>query len=473
MKNLLTRKKLIELEEKMVGFGPRLTGSEAHKEYIRMLKDEMRSYGFKIYSDTLNMKKRWEPKRLELIIKSGNDVRKIKKISYYPYSGQTPPSGVKGRLCYCGKGYGRYLKAKGKIAVVEVPVFSVDVGLAFKKRGVYPSDAKLPQKVTSPMISTFVLFPIIKAAKLAGAKAVICVMTGCSYANSANQYLPFLTTYQDCPALWVNGPEGKRILELSKKEDACANLTLEATLEENTHTETFFAVLPGKSKTETILVNTHTDGVNAFEENGGIGLLSLAKYFSSKPIEERERTIVFSFVTGHMQLMQFNKGINQASWRFLNYHNEYWKGGRKCRNAVAAVTIEHLGCSEWRDFDGVLKKLNKIEPELVYTSNDKLSDLYISCLKGRNHVRTLTLRPKNFIYFGEGQPFYASGIPCISLVPGPDYLCGAGKSGYIERVNYDLMYEQIATFANVIEKLDKMSEKEIGHNDFLSFGVRL
>jgi hypothetical protein len=47
------------------------------------------------------------------------------------------------------------------------------------------------------------------------------------------------------------------------------------------------------SSDEVIIVNTHTDGPNATEENGGLGILALAKYFSRLPKIERRRTLVF------------------------------------------------------------------------------------------------------------------------------------------------------------------------------------
>lgn len=85
----------------------------------------------------------------------------------------------------------------------------------------------------------------------------------------------------------------------------------------------------------------------------------------------------------------------------------------------------------------------------------------------------MTLKPKNLVYFGEGQPMYIAGIPTISLVPGPDYLCTNAPDGYVDKINYDLMEEQIATFKKCIELLDNMSEKEIGRSEIFTFGLGL
>ena len=117
-------------------------------------------------------------------------------------------------------------------------------------------------------------------------------------------------------------------------------------------------------------------------------------------------------------------------------------------------------------------KVSDVDPELVYASNDYMKDIYIEAVQGRKYTKTLVLRPKNFVHFGEGQPIYKKGIPDLSLCPGPDYLCNDANDGYIDKINYDMMEEQIETFRKVIERLDNESRKSIGKNDFYSLGFR-
>lgn len=473
--SLFEREKIVELEQKMLSYGPRLTGSKAHKDFIELVKKELEDIGLKVGKDTLNMKKRWEPIKWELSIQDGQEKTIIPNATYYPYSGCTPPEGVSGKLIYCGKNnIGSFLGSNNKIAVVKMSIFEAGVGLIFKKRSVIPEDYVPPKKLASPVVSSFVFPPMLKRAKLMGAKGVICIMTGCSEGNAAHQYLPFITGYKDCPALWVNESQGEMILKAARK-GASANLTLEAKIEENVPTQTIFAVLEGSNPKETILINTHTDGPNAFEENGSIALLSLAKHFSSIPKEKRNRTLVFSFVTGHFQLPQFGSAMNQATNRFLKKHKELWNGVGDNAKAVAGVSIEHLGCTEWRDCEDhkSFEKVSDIDPELVFVANKKMNDVYKKAVEGRKNIKAMTLKPKNLVYFGEGQPMYMARIPTISLVPGPDYLCTNSPDGYIDKINYDLMEEQIATFKKCIEILDGMSQKEIGKSEFFTFGLGL
>lgn len=470
MAELLKKEKLIQLEKEMVKLGPRLTGNEAHGKFIDLLKNELNGYGYKVKSDHLSLK-RWEAKSWSLCYTDNGNIINVSNISYYPYSGITDEKGVCGKLQYCGKNITPYLNVKDKIAIVKMSVFEASCGLVFKKRECVPSDFTPPKKLASPVVSSFVLAPMIKQAKTMGAKAVICIMVGCSEDNAKYQYLPFVNKYQDIPALWVGEKDGEKIIRAAKNGEE-ATLVLTGELIDNEETETFYAVLKGKNDKEAILINTHTDGTNAFEENAGIGLLSLAKYFSEKPLNERDRTLVFSFITGHFQLNQFGNSLKQATNRFLSAHKNFWDGKDGHRKAVAGLCMEHLGCTEWRDDSEHSKfiKVDDVDPELVYVANNKLAEIYKSALINRKFCKTLILKPKNLVHFGEGQPMYRVGIPTISLCPGPDYLCNVAPDGYIEKINYDLMEEQILTFKKLIEILDKKTPDEIGKKDGFSFG---
>ena len=83
-------------------------------------------------------------------------------------------------------------------------------------------------------------------------------------------------------------------------------------------------------------------------------------------------------------------------------------------------------------------------------------------------MRTMTLRGHNALHFGEGQNFFTMGIPEISLVPAPYYLCVTSNSHEMEKFDIDLMTEQTETFAHLIEKIEGISAKELGRSDFYS-----
>ena len=84
-----------------------------------------------------------------------------------------------------------------------------------------------------------------------------------------------------------------------------------------------------------------------------------------------------------------------------------------------------------------------------------MDKLYVDTVKDRKTIRTMTLRGHNALHFGEGQNFFTMGIPEISLVPAPYYLCVVSDSHEMEKFSVDLMKEQTETFAKLIEKIEK------------------
>ena len=272
------------------------------------------------------------------------------------------------------------------------------------------------------------------------------------------QYLSFIMDYQNIPMLWVNEDEGKKVIAAAKANKK-AKFVLEAEIEENAFTETFYCILKGKNQKENVVVNTHTDGTNCVEENGPIALLELMRNMKDM---ELERNHIFVFTTGHFRLPHFEDrrtGAMQAVSRWLAMHRELWDGKGEHMKTVADLTIEHLGCLEWRDVDGEYKYTGKPEIDLVYAGNKFMDKLYIDTVKDRKIIRTMTLRGHNALHFGEGQNFFMMGVPEISLCPAPYYLCVVSDSHEMEKFDIDLMTEQTETFAKLIEKIEKISAK--------------
>ena len=80
-------------------------------------------------------------------------------------------------------------------------------------------------------------------------------------------------------------------------------------------------------------------------------MIALAQYFARR---RHRRPIYFAFVTGHFQLPQFTSPIvpprpevgSDATSVWMNDHQEIY------HNAVAGLTVEHLGCRQWVDLAG-------------------------------------------------------------------------------------------------------------------------
>lgn len=463
----ISKENLLEGMNIMNSFGTRLTGSKGHNDFIKWIKEEIAKMDISVYSDPFRFK-RWEEKRSSISIIDGGKEIDIPVSSAYPYSGETTSDGITEELVYVGS-VKDIPKTNGKIAVFNVANINfLPSEIAFDKRSSYPEDVVLEKKYEGPVITSFVQCFYGIVSKLSKAKAVILIWKGLHDDMIEGQYLSFIADYQKIPMLWVNETNGKKITEYAK-EHKKAKFVLEAEIEEHAHTESFYCIIKGRNQKENVIINTHTDGTNCVEENGPIALLELMR--NMKDVTP-ERTHIFVFTTGHFRLPHFEDirtGAFQSASRWLAMHRDLWDGKGEHFKCVANLTIEHLGCKEWRDIDGEYRYTGKPEVDLVYTGNKFMDKLYIDTAKDRKTVRTMTLRGHNALHFGEGQNFFTMGIPEISLVPAPYYLCVVSNTHEMDKFDIDLMTEQTETFARLIEKIEKISAKELGKSDFYSF----
>ena len=463
MKFNISKENLLEGMNIMNSFGTRLTGSKGHNDFINWLKQEISKNNIQIYSDPFRFR-RWEEKSSSIEIIEGKERINIPVSSAYPYSGETDVEGITEELVYVTS-VKDIPRTKGKIAVFNVNNINfLPSEIAFDKRSSYPEDVVLEKKYEGPVITSFVQCFYGVISKLSKAKAVILIWKGLHDDMVEGQYLSFISDYQKIPMLWVNETNGNRLEEAAVKHKK-ARLVLEANVEEYAYTESFYCIIKGKNKRESVIINTHTDGTNCIEENGPIALLELMKNMKET---EPERTHIFLFTTGHFRLPKFKDirtGSFQSVSRWLAMHRNLWDGKGDHFKCVANLTIEHLGCKEWRDIDGEYVCTGQPEIDLVYTGNKFMDELYIDTVKDRNTVRTMTLRGHNALHFGEGQNFFTMGIPEISLVPAPYYLCVVSDSHEMEKFDIDFMTEQTETFAKLIGKIEDISTDKLGRSD--------
>ncbi|WP_311267718.1 hypothetical protein [Sphingobium sp. WCS2017Hpa-17] len=444
--------------ERLNAFGPRLTASPAHQKSVDYIAEELAAMGLTVHRDTHRIR-RWTPGRTALRLEDGTS---IPVAAPYPYSGRTGPDGMTAPLVWFDNAPKDFSAARGKIAIVPVgrlDLTTLTTLMLFDRRATLPDESAdiangeiVP--VLGPLTNIF-----LDRARAAGVRGVICLFEGLSDALAQGQVLPFTTPYADCPALWVG--DGQRDnLHQAAARGASATLTLEATLAD-ADTDTLHVVLEGSNPHETIIVNTHTDGPNACEENGPAGLLALARAHAVR--QDRRRSIIFVFATGHFQIPQLVDGHGQATTAWLRRHPELWDGQPGHARAVAGLTLEHLGCMEWKDRDDRPAPTGRLEREIVYATNRQMEQVYRASVAGRSKLRSLVVAPRlAHIFLGEGAPLYQCGIPSISLVPGPDYLCQLLPDGGLDRLDADFAHQQVDSFSRALTLLDALPAAAIG-----------
>jgi len=206
---------------------------------------------------------------------------------YYPYSGQTPPGGVTGRLVDLGlypaaSGYTEafWAPARGGIALVRTapPVFPLD--LAQTATGGYvPGQSSVQAAadyaayaaaLTNPAWQgIFDPVPLLDA-KDTGVLGVVVAWTEVPDDEAANQYNPFTTSYPaasglpspgdpGCAAVWVGDSAGTELAALAAGGQASATLVLTADITTGAATETVWGWLEGSGNTgQNIIINTRS-----------------------------------------------------------------------------------------------------------------------------------------------------------------------------------------------------------------------
>ncbi|HUR00075.1 MAG TPA: hypothetical protein VM166_11520 [Gemmatimonadaceae bacterium] len=439
----------------MAALGPKLTGSDAHSAFVDFLARELQTLGLEVARDPYVFT-RWEAQYAALEVGTNVDgPHNVPVTSVYPYSGQTEPTGTRGTLVYGGRADAIDVPPDltGKIVYFDAPTPTSTFSFAadYEFLGKWGSHSAVPRAARGDVIASLSAEwpPTLVRFKQAGALGAVFGWTDVPEPKAEFQYVPWSRVLQGLPSVWV-GPHAAAQLRQAARGGAPATLTLKATLTPDCRADMLTAVLPGTSSEELIIVNTHTDGTNAVEENGGLALLALARYFSALPKRARRRTLVFAFAAGH-----FARPYVPSMNGFVERYPEM------VRHAVASVTIEHLGCREWKQDERlVFRATGQDELSIVVTNTNAAASIVGTAVSGTSDRRGVVLKAKSGMG-GEGRFLAAAGVPTIAWLPAPEYLVSAPPNGYIERVSRRLMYGQVQAFTRMLHIVDGLSPAEL------------
>lgn len=471
----------------MVAFGPRLTASAEHGNYIAWLEDEFTAAGLQLLPGDQYHTDRWLAQQYGLEILEGSGAGPVRIACYYPRSTVTPPQGVTGPLVYGGAApapsvsltdigsleaaaarypaevasWARGLSgtpaggAQGGILLVDLPVPPPATGAIFLPAATYlnwPGHNTADWAMSDYKrlwIEPGLSIPLAPFQAL-GASAVVFIVDA-SYEALKGGYLPFTHGFEPLPALYVDRDTGRRLRGIAAARPK-SRLTLTATRDRQAPTHALTAVLPGQSR-EAIIFNTHTDGQGFAEENGGVAFVHLARYFATLPAAKRlKRTLVFAAWPGHMvaDLPQ------TQGW--IDAHPDIVK------RAVCALTVEHLGCTEWIDtVEHGYRPTGLPEMFAVWTTQGKMFEVTRDTVAAHGLPRTALLRPP--VQFGVGGAFQSAGVPQIGAIAGPEYLLTISPNGDLDKLDPVLAARQIAWLADLAAKLDRVPAAALRQDD--------
>lgn len=456
----------------MVALGARYPGSAAHRAWVDRLAAEFAALGMDVARDRHQFM-RWQANSTSLRIEG----EAVRVAAAYPNSGATPPSGSTGPAVYLGPlsapGVGELLGegaasravdravralldavpggVAGKVVVIDEPVAALRLGV-FEPLLSYRHD---PEGNTGPGTdyrrtwTTLLTAGTLTAFREAGALAAVLVLDAAPE-NASGQYTPFTHPYQDLPALVVDRVAGAR-LRAAAERGAQLTVELQATRTPES-SDSLVAILPGSGRSpEALVLHTHSDGMNAFEENATVAQVHLARHFAAFGRDNRDRDLIISAVTGH-----FGPGLPESEG-FLSDHPDL------VARAAAAVTIEHFGATEWLDDAAGYHPTGQVEPTVAFHSPTGIRDIAIDTTRACDLRRFELLRPIGQTFFGVGAALHRAGIPSVAYIGGPNYLLSDVPGGHLDKLDGRRMADELRWTADLLHRLDRAPATQLRH----------
>ena len=419
--------------------GKRLTGDHAHERFMREIRNTLQSAQVRVFSDPYYFAYTGTASA-SLTVAAEDTALNIPCIpmAYAGLSGDQPAQGE--LYPVIDKNY-RFIGARGKLALVHVDMEVLRGTYRAERVFSVPDDLPLPD--TFGVGAKTAAFSFLSLAKVAGAKGVICVWDG---DTPLPQALPYAQHDVGIPCVWIGREDGQLLQTLLDTPTQCfASLSVTAQTVPHAETQTVYCVLPGTEAEESVLVHTHTDGINRIEENGFAALLSLIDALKDKPLR---RTHIFVFASGRYRLPMMQPASSASTGaisKWLEMHRDLWDGRNGHLRAVAAISAEQLGLADL--------------PEIVFSSNSGIDAVYRQALEQRDDPRSIVLRASGAI-FGEGQPVHSAGIPVLAFCA-EDALLWSDETQHT-RFSSARMLEQTQTILDCLTLLDEMPKEAIG-----------
>lgn len=471
---------LRQMMSTVVGFGElRNAASEGGEKTIDWLASEFAKIpGVTVRTTSFSLP-RWQPatpnpngpgRTLELAggvtVNSANGAQTVPVGGAIPFSLPTGLEGRSGQLVYIPAGTAITAEnARGKIIVRDVPKASLPfIGLALLAYHITPDlYAQLLGPFERPFLGTD--GPLAEELILAGQVGAAGYISVFDVPRDQirGYYDPHWGTHLKLPAVYVGVDEGEALKKLAAGGSS-ASVSVQAERDIAT-TRNLYATLPGGSA-ERVVLNANSDGIGWVQENGTVGILSLAKYFASLPLQCRPRTIEFALGSGHTQMA--HEG-NHAIAKQLD--KDYDNG-----TVAYAMVLEHLGTKELLPYaraaglpGKTLKFSGKAEPAIWATGTTPLANATVEAVKRRQLARTTVARgidipssshvPAICGFGGIGGYFNAFMVPVVSTISGPWSLWAPsyGESA----VDFERMRTQLLVAGDVILATGKVSRKDI------------
>jgi hypothetical protein len=461
--------------EKLAQFGARPTGSPNQKRYINWLDGQLSDVpGVKVTSLRYRFD-RWLSKETSLHATLGGRNTSIPVVGPVPYSRVTGRHGVTAPLIHLASDTPiTAANSAGRIVVRDLVAPSIDYGLfdfvswfTYDPDGTIDPNAPYKREFLSSQPSDD-----MRAADAAGAAGVIFVHE-LPRREIRGQYRPYDGIHWLTPGVHLGIDEGTRLEQAIDGGTAgLGHTVVRAQQTKNARTRSIIGHLPGPGKRR-IVVETHSDGMNAVWDNGNVPILAIAHYFATLPKRCRPGPMEFLFTTAHLyqHLDPSQHGAGDSEYaRILD--RAYDQG-----TVGLVLTLEHLGA---RDYEAVPRGNGLPGLTLVRTNTTELSTTFVSesdflvdtlkqLIQARDVRRSLLMKgttlpddshvPPYCSFGGEATPYEQHLIPSVGFVTSPWILFDPGYG--LKSIDFRLLRRQTLLFSDFLLRLRGASQDAI------------
>jgi hypothetical protein len=445
-------------------FGVRTTGSRNHVRYVDWLERRFDSVpGVRVRSLRYRFH-RWQARSASLRIAIGGRQRTLEPAAPVPYSKPAPAAGSTAPLVYLpAEAEITAANSAGRIVVRDLiggslpnSVFEVVAWSIFDPRktldpdGIYKRDWLNGQPAED-----------MAAAGAAGAAGLLFVHEF-PRAQIGGHYRPYEGIHWKVPALHLGVDEGEQLKQaIAAGTAGPGRIALAAETTRRARTRTLVAELDGPGRRR-VVVETHSDGVNALWDNGSVPMLAIARYFAKLPRRCRPGPMEFVLTTAH--LFQRLDGRSHGAGDELyarRLDRAYDKG-----TVAMVLALEHLGAYEWEALPRgggrpglTLRRTSRSEPSTTFvTESDFLVKTLERAVRRRKVERSLLLKgtalpddshvPPYCSFGGEGTPYMRHLIPTVGFITAPWTLFSSAYG--LEQIDFALVRRQTLQFTDFL-----------------------
>jgi hypothetical protein len=457
--------------------GVRPTGSAAQTDYIAWIQRQLRGlHGVRVHELRFAIN-RWSASSARLRVRTGAGWTTLPVADAIPYSKPTGAAGITAPLTVIPDTEPiTSANARGRIVVRQADAGSVSLavfGLPIIAWETYDPGATI--KPSGSFLGDFIAYndrvKDLRDAGAAGAKGILFVKN-LPVGQIAGHYEPYEGVAWRVPGMFVGADQGRLISRAVGSGRTITGQIAVVARVRRVVTPSILATILGSSP-QRIVIDSHTDGTNAVEDNGPVAMVAMARYLNSLPSSCRPRTVEFAFSTAHFFQRVVNPAVRDGGAEQLaqRLDRDYSAG-----TVSVVLALEHLGA---RDYEQAPRGAGKpgywLRPNglraiqfIGVTPSQPLVGAVDSVVRHYRMLRTILLRgsdapgstvPAHCSFGGEGTPYERHLLPTIGVISAPQYLYDPAFG--LKTIDFDVMHSELLGYTALVLRLGKLRQTDI------------